>query len=79
MSIRDQFILAVIIIVVMLATVVPDGFYGTFGTHSGHMVSSDCPPERAKEHKAACLQGPFAGTKVEDKVSDAVGKFDDQD
>lgn len=63
---------------IVAAIVAPDALVSAFTGEPTQLVNSKCPPDQAKQGKKVCLQGPFAGTKVEDRVSDAIGKFDDE-
>ena len=63
---------------IIAAVAAPDALFSLFSGHPTLMVDSECPPDQAKRGKKVCLEGPFAGSKVEGKISDAIGKFDDE-
>jgi hypothetical protein len=63
--------------IVVAAVVAPDALFSVFTGQPTGMISSDCPPARAKERRGSCLQGPFAGTKLDNKISDAIKNFDE--
>ena len=65
--------------IVVAVVVAPDALFSMFTGEPTGMISSDCPPDRAKEHRGSCLQGPFAGTKLDDEISEAINRVDDSD